>query len=94
MTAKRDGKDIIGRIIGVIGHTNGMGWKAFHALFEYKRLRRVEVTGFDTVRSIVAARAWSALAARFALTNSSRFRLRRTAHWGNDPRGDPVGHSP
>ena len=25
------------------------------------------------VRSIVAARAWSALAARFALTNSSRF---------------------
>ena len=36
--------------------------------------------GFDTVRSIVAARAWSALAARFALTNSPHFRLRRTAH--------------
>ena len=39
-----------------------------------------EEAEFDTVRSIVAARAWSALAARFALTNSGRFRLRRTAH--------------
>ena len=39
-----------------------------------------EEAEFDTVRSIVAARAWSALAARFALTNPGRFRLRRTAH--------------
>ncbi len=36
--------------------------------------------GFDSVRSIVASRAWSVLDARFALTNSGRFRLRRTAH--------------
>ena len=42
----------------------------------------VEVAGFDTVRSIVAARAWSALAARFALTNSGRFCLRQMPHWG------------
>lgn len=41
-----------------------------------------EKTGFDTVRSIVAARAWSALAARFALTNSGRFCLRQMPHWG------------
>ena len=34
------------------------------------------------VRSIVAARAWSALAARFALTNSGRFCLRQMPHWG------------
>ena len=32
------------------------------------------------VRSIVAVRAWSALSARFALTNSVHFRLQRTAH--------------
>ena len=44
--------------------------------------RGVEVAGFDIVRSIVAARAWSVLAARFALTNSSRYRLRRFPHWG------------
>ena len=31
-----------------------------------------------SVRSIFAARAWNALASRFAPTNSSRFRLRRT----------------
>ena len=37
------------------------------------------VAGFDTVRSIVAARAWSALAARFALTNSGRYRLQLPA---------------
>ncbi len=41
------------------------------------------VAGFDTVRSIVAARAWSALTARFALTNSGHFRLCRTAHWAD-----------
>ena len=36
-----------------------------------------------SVRSIVAARPWSGLAARFALTNSGRFRLWRTAHWAD-----------
>ena len=44
-----------------------------------------EKTGFDTVRSIVAARAWSALAARFALTNSGRFCLRQMPHWAPLP---------
>ncbi len=32
------------------------------------------------VRSIVSSRAWSALDARFALTNSPHFQLCRTAH--------------
>ena len=59
--------------------------------------RGVEVAGFNTVRSIVAARAWSALAARFALTNSGRFRLRRTAHRADASlvcRGRRVGSIP
>ena len=42
--------------------------------------RLSERVGFNTVRSIVAAHAWSAFAARFALTNSPHFRLCRTAH--------------
>ncbi len=45
--------------------------------FQGGRAQRVE---FDTVRSIIASRTWSAPNARFAPTNSLHFRLRRTAH--------------
>jgi len=48
-------------------------------LFEYKRLRRVEVTGFDTVRSIVAARAWSGRSGGIPLRAATS--IVATVHW-------------
>ena len=36
-----------------------------------------------SVRSIVAQTPWSGVCARFALTNSGRFLLCRTAHWAD-----------